>query len=583
MGFLKLFKKKNPVKDKQLNDTAFKNEKLHEKSASDVAVDQKFVDPVYSDSSNFRNDYGIAGISEIPEPSANSRGFVAASESTSASSVSASTKRKSSFSLMKKASFGTIDTSISNNTKEMKVKKVTDLPEELLPVVTLISHQQSRNYYTGNAYFYHQTSNIDLYEWSSAFVQLTGSDISVQVDGGPKTFINVCDCELAYDRNENYLSVSVTKDSVLSFKFNTAEELNGFYSSILLCKFEYQQLQEAYTGALLSSQAIHFSDIKTLLSPINKNIKEEWSVVRFPFLNDKWIRCLIVVKPSNKIEIYLNSSKSKKYLLATITNGQSAYTIYSNDPSQVQNNSLLRLYGNCYINSDLLESVVTKDDLESIKSKKMRSRTSSLSKRLSLSSLRSDDNKSLSMHKRADSIDTTVSEHSFNNSKTPKKLINKNLINTHLIYLIPESHASVRPVEIMLRMLIPMLNSFSLYGRPTKFISSRTDPNSLLFGLPQLPNTYYLNTKSANDLVTLNLGHSLVEEWTSSDWNFIFKELLSTLMEKGWKGGSFYGDVAHLNISVKNKPVGHQDNSYDPMDDFNDRSSFANRSLSIPV
>lgn len=568
MGFMKLFKRKNSSRDKNTSKTAGKE------SAADGAI-------------KTTSDFKAYQQSSIPEPlrADSSIGNENSNMGFSSDSLaSGSTKRRSSFSLLKKPSFGTIDTSISHHTnKDIKAKKVTDLPEELLPVVTLINHQQSRNYYKGNAYFNHVSANLNNYQWTPAYVELCGSDINVRVEGNPNTFINVCDCELSFLKMENTLSISVTNDSILSFKFNTLEEVVAFYSAVLLCKFEYQQLQEAYTGALLSSQAIHFSDIKTLLSPNNKNLKEEWTVIRFPFFNDKWIRAYIVIKPNNKVEIYTSSSKAKKHLLATITNGQSAYTIYSNDPSQVQNNSLLRIYGNCYINSDLLDAVVSNDDFDSVRSRKIRSRTNSLSKKLSLTSLKSDEiTKDKNTHRRTNSIDTTVSNNSFNNSKTPKKLMKKNLAFTQLVYIIPESHASVRPVEIMLRMLIPVLNSFSLYGRPTKFISSRTDPNSLLFGLPQLPNTYYLNTKSASDLVALNLDHSLNEEWSSSDWNFVFKELLGTLMEKGWKGGAFVGDVAHLNITLKNKHAISQAPSYDPMEDFADRSSSANRSLSVP-
>ncbi|TID13293.1 hypothetical protein CANINC_004979 [Pichia inconspicua] len=571
MGFLKLFKRKNSSRDKVNTNVA-----AQEKSTN--AATKTTTDFTNNNSNNY---YSPNNISE-PLASDSTIGNDHSNTGLSTDSLaSGSTKRRSSFSLLKKPSFGTIDTSISHHTnKEIRAKRVTDLPEELMPVVTLINHQQSRVYYKGHAYFNHASNNLNNYQWTPAYVELSGSDINVQVEGNPNTFINVCDCELSFSKAENTLSISVTNESVLTFKFNTLEEVVAFYSAVLLCKFEYQQLQEAYTGALLSSQAIHFSDIKTLLSPSNKNVKEEWTVIRFPFFNDKCIRAYIVIKPNNKVEIYTSSSKAKKHLLATITNGQSAYTIYSNDPSQIQNNSLLRIYGNCYINSDLLEAVVSNDDIDSIRSKKMRSRTSSLSKRLSMTSLRSDDNsRAQNMHKRTNSNDTTLSNNSFNNSKTPKKLMKKNLTFTQLVYIIPESHASVRPVEIMLRMLIPVLNSFSLYGRPTKFISSRTDPNSLLFGLPQLPNTYYLNTKSANDLVSLNLDHSISEAWTSSDWNYVFKELLGTLMEKGWKGGAFVGDVANLNITLKNK---HETPSYDPMEDFADRSSSANRSMSVP-
>ncbi|ONH73689.1 Protein SKG3 [Pichia kudriavzevii] len=482
------------------------------------------------------------------------------------------------------------------------------IPEELLPVITLINHQQTRKYYSGSALYSEDAQN-----WNEAAFDLVGNDISIHSDLEDPIIINICDCEVSLDsQNPLLFSISITNKSVIFFQLHSEHEVPSFYSAILLCKFEYQHLQQAYTGALLSSQAIHYSDIKTLLSPNNKNIKEEWCVVRFPFLNDKWVRCLVVVKPNNKVEIYSSSSKTKKCLLATINNGISTYTIYPNDPSQILNNSLLRVYAHTYINESLLNSILNDDtksslNTDSIISKpksKSRSRANSftITKRLSSLSLRSQDSAPLSStpsgtpsiisrsnsrsnsrnHRRllsvdtSLSIDTTVSDSSFSNSKVPKKLHKKSILKTHLVYLIPESHPSVKPCEIMLRLLIPLLNSFTLYGRPAKFISSKTDKNSLLFGLPQLPNTYYLSTSSAEQLVRLNMDNAKRENWTSSDWILILKELLGKLMENGWTGGSYVGDLGALNVNLPaNRGNDNRLPSYDPMEDFIDRSSTA--------
>lgn len=567
---------------------------------------------------------GARGASVVPPPQAGADANADADAANADADGNPVTKRKNSFStILRKPSFN-FDSKVVPNTEKIQSGKITDLPEELLPAVTLINHQQSRCYFKGNSFYHDSTqqppttattvatataTTSDAFHWSPAYLELNGNDITVEIVDMPPTIINICDCELNYSKSEVLLTVTVTNTSVIYFQFNTIDELDNFHAAILLCKFEYQQLQEAYTGALLSSQAIRFSDIKTLLSPNNKHIKEEWCVIRFPFLNDKWIRCLLVVKPNNKIEIYTHSSKSKKYLLSTINNGQSFYTIYPNDPSKIQSSSLLRLNGHCYINSDLLEvilnddafsssntenlSVRSKRSLRSKSKSKLKTRSSSLSKRLSMSSAISSSstdsgsifppNTRQHQHQRVSSVDTTVSDSSFNNSKTPKKLSKKSIVKTQLVYIIPESHASVNPCEIMLRLLIPVLNSFSLYGRPQKFISSRSDKSSLLFGLPQLPNTYYLNTKAAQDLVSLNVDNSIRESWTPQGWNMLFKELMSTLMEKGWKGGSYQGDLAHLNLSL-NRERDLSNAEYDPMEDFIERASNDHRmSTSVSV
>ncbi|KAG0679811.1 hypothetical protein C6P42_005411 [Pichia californica] len=665
MGFLKIFKKKDK-KQPQDSNSSNKNDNDHTPSRSVGSNNNNFANKsdenvyqsattntnidnndnknnnrnIYNDDTldnnisssdaNYSNNNNNTATTSTRNVSTNSNYSQTTTSQQSGSRLSSSFKNpKSSLKLgiLRKPSFN-YDSPIDQKLNDINSSKITELPDELLPIVTLINHQQSRSYFKGNSYYYDSTQQIipsdsinstTNFNWLSAYVELNGNDISVDVENSPTAIINICDCELNYDKNEIILTILITNQSKMYFQFNSIDELNNFYSCLLLCKFEYQQLQEAYTGALLSSQAIHFSDIRTLLSPNNKQIKEEWCVIRFPFLNDKWIRCFIVILPNNKIEIYTHSSKSKKYLLSTIINGNSCYTIYPNDPSQIQNNSLMRLFANCYINSELLNIILNDDNISSIdenislknirrnsrSNSRSRSRTNSLSKRMSVVSLRStrsrdsnlsssNDNNSnfssipppIQQHQRISSLDTTISESSFNNSKTPKKLNKKNILRTHLIYIIPESHASVKPCEIMLRFLIPVLNTFKLYGRPTKFISSRTDKNSLLFGLPQLPNTYYLNEKSSLDLVNLNINNSLNEKWTSNDWNLIFKELMVALLNKGWKGGSYQGDLVNLNFSLNlNKSSNKFDfdnDGYDPMDDFIiGTESSVNRSVSI--
>lgn len=445
-----------------------------------------------------------------------------------------------------------------NDGKQKGIGK-PEVSDELLPIVTLMNHQQQRDYYIGDVQYIDQSGDSNQVDWVNTQVSLKGSNLTI-LDLVKPLYINICDCELNVQGLEVY--VIITEHSQVAFRFESEGELVDFYSSILLSKFEYTQLQEAYTGALLSSEAIHFSDIRTLLDPNNRrHSKEEWCVLRFPYLNGKWIRCLVVIKPT-KIEIYLNGSKSKKHLLATIIEGKTIHGVYSGHTSTIKDNSLIRVWGDCYIDVDLLNKLLN----DGIDNKSLTNiRRNSLTKKLSMGSLRSHDSSSSSnaskqqntqQHRRVQSIDTQISDTSFS-SKTPKKLVKRDIVQTHLMYIIPETHGGVKPVEIMLRMVIPMMNTFELYGRPEKFISSRDEKESLLFGLPQLPTTQYLSSTSARDLVGINLENSLKENWAIFDWNMVFKELVNIVMER-------QGDVTAVKYE---KPEGLE---YDPQLDFQD-------------
>lgn len=60
------------------------------------------------------------------------------------------------------------------------------------------------------------------------------------------------------------------------------------------------------------------------------------------------------------------------------------------------------------------------------------------------------------------------------------------------IFLMPEQHSSVPGFDTLIRFMVPLLDSFGLYGRPKRLKADRIDPDSLLFGLPTLPHVHYL-------------------------------------------------------------------------------------------
>ncbi|GMM30940.1 Tph3 protein [Martiniozyma asiatica (nom. inval.)] len=415
-----------------------------------------------------------------------------------------------------------------------------DRGSELLPIATLLAKQQSRIYYTGIVSCSQNYFSTESLSWETSNVSLIGSTIKIE---SPSTFINVSDCQLTHSDSDLTITITITDQSHIMFQFNKIESLQSFFSALILSKFEYSQLQKAYTGALLSSKAIHFSDVRILLDPNNRHTKEEWCVIRLPYLNDKWIRIFVVVK-STKVELYTNSNKQKKNLLGYCKEAKGVWNIYSG-LEQVDENSLIRVFGDWVIDFNLLEQVLLPPQ--------ERRRSGSLSKRLSMQSMRSSKSQdstlstnlsttsnSVKKHRRLTSIDTSISQNSQSTTQTSnsisKKIADRETKLTSLLYLIPESHPGVKPVEICIRLLIPLMNTFGLYGRPKKFVSSRDEKESLLFGLPQLPRTNYLQLESVNELVALNWQSASTEDWGISDWLEVVNELLGRMIAKGWIG-----------------------------------------------
>lgn len=78
----------------------------------------------------------------------------------------------------------------------------------------------------------------------------------------------------------------------------------------------------------------------------------------------------------------------------------------------------------------------------------------------------------------------------------------------------PLAHNGVSHLEAMLRFIIPMMDCTSQYGRPSHFKTERTDPDSLMFGLPRLPNVDFFAKEELKILLEKEL---VVDNITSDD------------------------------------------------------------------
>lgn len=117
---------------------------------------------------------------------------------------------------------------------------------------------------------------------------------------------------------------------------------------------------------------------------------------------------------------------------------------------------------------------------------------------------------------------------------------------TNTMYIMPIPHPGVNAVETMVRNFIPIIDSFKLYGRPRHLASEKTNPDSMLFGLPSLPHYQYLSTRDAQDAFAeyfrLNMNQFEMED--------ILRDKILALMEnrrhhhgKAYRG---HGDVRKL-------------------------------------
>lgn len=383
-------------------------------------------------------------------------------------------------------------------------EEFADLSPELVPIVTLLSSQSHRRYHEGIFMLYYDLNGDGKpadREWKEVYGILTGNQLAywdaanlTEFRNNPEAlleasskpnYINFTDAVYNAMKNlpaakqnlDNVIIVSTTLKNRYLIQFKTYGDLVKWYVALRLANYEYGSLQEAYTGALLSARGSRLSDIRTVLAE-KRFDHEDWVSIRYGS-GMAWKRCYAVVEPSQqkrklflpgRILFYENESMKKKLLMAVVTNASSVTAIYPQSPKLIDHSTMLKLEGYINFTSPSVSTKVSKKHLEDFK-------------------------------------------------------------NTS-IFMMPEEHSSVPGFDTLIRFLIPLLDSFGLYGRPKRLKADRIDPESLLFGLPTLPHVHFLET---DDLSPLTTRPDFLS-WDVKQWTNEMKAIMKGKLDRGYEG-----------------------------------------------
>ena len=346
------------------------------------------------------------------------------------------------------------------------------LSPELVPIVTLLSSQVHRRYHDGVLLVLEDLKNDGTpaeRKWKEVYGVLIGTQLALwdakELAGGPQhhiseyklkqlaskpTYINFTDAILktldsqdnvvteSNQRLDNVLVVSTTLKNRYFLQYSNKESFNQWNAAIRLSVFECTSLQEAYTGAFISSRGSRLGDIKILLAD-TKFKYEDWVSVRFgPGM--PWKRCYAVISQGTgkekkgkmqlgEINFYENDKKIKKAnSMTTVTGARAIYAVYPSSPRLIDESTIIKLEG------------------------------------------------SITMGKKEEPQESSL-------------------------FIMPEKHNAVPGYDTIIRFLIPAMNAFKLYGRPKRLTANKDDPESLLFALPVLPCIYYLNVEDLYPMV----------------------------------------------------------------------------------
>ena len=486
-----------------------------------------------------------------------------------------------------------------------------NLPPQLAPIVNLINCQKLRTYAIGTFLVAGSHNNEKI--WIEVEAKLTGNELAiwrpshdddVVIETGfdefrPK-YINLVDSKfevMRADKNSHEIKFSVDYQSEnnIAVRFESSHDLNKWVSAILLAKFEYISLNEAYTAVILSLKGAKLSDIHVLLAPKQRFIKHEWINLRLPQISNKWLKVYMLIHPGDskhlgKIEIYKNDKVQKKNLVAYIPNLSNIYNVYPEQSNMIDFNSIMKLNGEVYVNKqfEYLFQVGSDEHM------RPPSQTFSIQKSDSFHSLTNFKSPTSTpmllspTHSRNHSGSFQTASSFFNNAPSPStkdlhdalsqppkiggrlrslsqgskshenhttrsrssSFVNKNLdqfVTTEYVYIMPITHPGVPVIETMIRNLIPIIDAYKMYGRPQHLNSDKTNPESFLFGLPSLPHFQYLSSREASELVSKNLQTSVRDNWNETKWREVFKKYLDPKMKGGFKG---HGDIVDLYSSL---------------------------------
>lgn len=260
-----------------------------------------------------------------------------------------------------------------------------NLSPELVPIVTLLSAHAHRRYHEG-VFLLLQDLKGDgtpaARKWQEVYGVLIGTQLALwdakelaecnsdmnnpklkQVASKPH-YINFTDATLrpldgsdavvteSKKKLENALIVSTTLKNRYFLQYSDKESFNFWNAAIRLSLFECTALQEAYTGAFLSSRGAKLGDIKIILAD-SKFDYEDWVSVRFG-TGMPWKRCYAVISQSNgkkkhpfgTINFYESDKKVKKgHAMATVVSSKALYAVYPSSPLLIDTSTIIKLEG----------------------------------------------------------------------------------------------------------------------------------------------------------------------------------------------------------------------------------------------
>ncbi|KAK5151913.1 hypothetical protein LTR04_006498 [Oleoguttula sp. CCFEE 6159] len=278
---------------------------------------------------------------------------------------------------------------------------------------------------------------------------------------------------------QNVLSISTAGNNRYLLHFNSLNSLTQWTAGIRLAMFEHATLQEAYTGSLIAGKGRMLNNIGVIMER-TKFKSEDWARVRFG-AGTPWRRCWCVITPPDEKEYQKLQKTLKKR------------PIYDRS------------------------TPVPKGDIKFYETRKVTKKTrpiATISDAYSAYAIYPQ-SKPLIDQSTLVKLEGSITIHSSPPSTTEG-----------FIFVMPEVHPAVTGFEIMLRWLLPVFDTFALYGRPNRLIADSLDQRGLMFAMPKEKRYGYLEILDVSSLIHTNGS----QNWSERQWRKELKKLTASRM-----------------------------------------------------
>ncbi|CAI7653777.1 unnamed protein product [Penicillium viridicatum] len=383
------------------------------------------------------------------------------------------------------------------------MQQAGDTPPELSPIFSFLNIHTSKVYHEG---YFLKLNDQDSHgrpsgdrQWVECYAQLVGTVLSLwdgaalDAAGGeevPATFINLADASIkmietlpiqngAIQPLKNVLSVSSAGKNRYLLHFNSFNSLTQWTAAIRLAMFEHTSLYEAYTGSLIAAKGRTLNGINTIMAP-TKFKYEDWARVRFG-AGTPWRRCWFVISPPDEKELQKARKVMKKSAYDRLTmpvTGNIKFYETKKTKKVIPIATVTQVYSAyaIYPQSKALIDASTLVKLEG-----------------------------------------RITTHSPDSSSEG------------LVFVMPEPHAAVSGLEMMLRFLFPTFDTFNLYGRPTRLVADTNHIKSIMFAFPKERRYGYLDVLDIANLLQTPGS----QEWSEAQWRKQLKEATQRRISSG--------------------------------------------------